>query len=192
MKPLYIAATIFCVLHTISHARTEELNPQVRATDRACLPAPGSPHRGNIPMFTKDIKVRYMEIADIDSFASLETSEAVTKQQLEDLECKARQIGADALVEVRKLNYTRRGFINDPETPFKSYKQGDEKTYFFRAAAVRYLEPAPANPTVIPAKNRGKALRSGHSEVLDTNFVLRTQGEDAAASQQRTLNINLP
>lgn len=172
-------------------AKKEFLNPEVRSVDRACLPA--SAPAGSIPMYSKDVKARYMEIADIDSFQSTETDEAVTKQQLVDLERKGREIGADAIVKVRKLNNTHAGFVNDPETPFNSYKQGEEKTYFFRAVAIRYLQPVPGTPKLISAQNRRKALTSGHSEVLDTNYLLRTQGNDANAdNKQKPLTINLP
>ena len=130
--------------------------PPIRPIDKTCLPAGKSP--ATIPLYRGDLQAKYAEIANIDSFVSLDECDDTVRLQLKDLQTKARAIGADAAIRVRKLNNRIRGFQEDPETPFWSVKQGYSKDRFLRATAIKYLEIPPAEPrqavTELPVINR--------------------------------------
>ena len=110
--------------------------PTVRPIDHACLPA-GAP-RASVPMYHNITNRTFTEIAYVDSFASPDKSPDTVRQQMQDLQSKAGQAGADALIQVQQLANKRTGLVNNPQTPFDSKMQGSEEQYFFRGIAVKY------------------------------------------------------
>ncbi len=116
--------------------------PSVRRTDHACLPSGGAPTMGTIPVMAGPLPGDrdYVEIANIDSYSipGKPTPEQ-TEAQKTDLEAKGRAAGADAVIQVQRLNSTKNGWINNPRTPFPSVMQGETKLYFQRGVAIKFV-----------------------------------------------------
>ena len=92
----------------------------------------------SVELLTRKPARPYREIAVVDSFRAKKLDADTTARMMEDLRKKAAALGADAVVEVRRLEDRHEGFTNNPRTPFPSVMQGEWKTYFFRGTAVRY------------------------------------------------------
>jgi len=92
----------------------------------------------SVELLTRKPSQPYREIAVVDSFRAKKLDADTTARMMEDLRKKAAALGADAVVEVRRLEDRHEGFMNNPRTPFPSVMQGEWKTYFFRGTAVRY------------------------------------------------------
>lgn len=159
--------------------RTRALEgPHIRPIDGHCLPAGVSPPE--IPLYQGEIATNHAKIATIDSFAADCKDEATVREQLLDLQRKARLAGADALTHVRPLSHKLYGFLNDPNTPFPSVRQGSSEMYFFRATAIKYQEPVVGDPPRIEVKE--PPLPAGAVPVRPTGisgfspFPLASQG----------------
>jgi len=122
--------------------------PPIRPIDKHCLPSGKSP--AELPLYRADVAAKYAEIAYVDSFVSLDNCTDTVERQLKDLQAKGRTTGADALIRVRLLKNRVRGWQEDPNTPFYSVRQGDSTDYFFRATAIKYLQPIPPEPETVP------------------------------------------
>lgn len=122
--------------------------PHIRPIDRACLPAGTSP-AGEVPLYRENVAALHAEVAVIDSFAADVKDAPTVQAQLEDIQCKARLAGADAVVRVRPLTHELFGFVNNPNTPFPSVMQDETKKYFFRGTAIKYQEPVTKEPARI-------------------------------------------
>ena len=109
----------------------------VRAIDQAHLPAPRN--YSDLPLYRRDIDTEYVEIASIDSVVMPRNDTDSVKCMLEDLKAKACAAGADAVVKVQLLEQKKRGFVNNPRTPFPSWKQGEWQEYFFRGTGIKYV-----------------------------------------------------
>ena len=116
--------------------------PSVRRTDHACLPSGGAPTSAAVPVMAGPLPGDrdYVEIARIDSYSiPAKPTPEQTEAQKADIASKARAAGADAVIEVQRLNSTRNGWINNPRTPFPSVMQGETKLYFHRGVAIKYV-----------------------------------------------------
>ncbi len=94
----------------------------------------------NVELLSKSPDQPYHEIAVVDSFRAKKLDAEVTSRMMEDLQKKAAALGADAVINVRRLADRHEGFVSNPRTPFPSVMQGEWKTYFFRGTAVRYTK----------------------------------------------------
>jgi hypothetical protein len=101
--------------------------------------------RAPVDVYVGQLDPPYAEIAVIDSEAFAFIDDAAKQRQIEELQARARQLGANALQDVRILGKDVRGFTTDEQTPFTSWKQGEYTLYFMRAMAVRVPEREPAS-----------------------------------------------
>lgn len=122
--------------------------PPIRPIDKTCLPAGTSPKV--VPLYRADVAAKHQQIAYIDSFVAFDNCTDTVQKQLKDLEAKARTTGADALIRVRLLRNRVIGYKENPYTPFFDVMQGESEDYFFRAIAIKYLEPVPEEPEMVP------------------------------------------
>lgn len=133
-------------------------NP-VRPIDRACLPAGTSP--AEIPLYRGDVLAKYTELATVDSFACSQCyatdgmEPAVVQDMLQDLQEKARSVGADAVIRVKMLGNQVAGFKENARTPFWSVEQGEWKEPFFRGIAIKYTTPQKGEPRVVAERPLG-------------------------------------
>lgn len=154
--------------------------PPIRPIDKTCLPVGGA-HK--VPLYRSDLAAKYQEIANIDSYTATDNCSDTVKLQLKDLQSKGSVIGADALIRVRLLANKVTGFQENPDTPFWSVKQGTSNDFFYRATAIKYLEPQPAEPkeqavntnqAPLPEK---KAKQS--KDLFGTDKLLRKKNKEA-------------
>lgn len=80
----------------------------------------------------------FREIAVVESSRAKKLDPDITSRMLQEIRERAAALGADAVVDVRRLADRHEGFVDNPRTPFPSVMQGQWKTYFFRGIAVRY------------------------------------------------------
>ena len=99
-----------------------------------------TPESEEIKLFVNDVQRPHVALAVVESFSRRETDTETKRQQLLDLRQRARDLGADAIVNVRFLNNEIRGFVVDEAVPFRSYRQGRYEMYFLRGTAIKYLE----------------------------------------------------
>ncbi len=158
--------------------------PPIRVIDKTCLPAGSSPKV--VPLFRADVNAKYQQIAYIDSFVALDNCSDTVQKQLKDLQAKARQTGADALVRVRLLKNRVRGFKEDPYTAFFSVTPGASDDYFFRATAIKYLERVPEEPETVPIVVANQMDRRRERDALSTNRLL---GTDSRRRFERVPNV---
>jgi hypothetical protein len=111
--------------------------PAVRPIDHACLPT-GAQH-ASVPLYRGTVPDRtFVEIAYVDSFACADKQPPTVQSQMRDLQAKAGQAGADAVIRVEQLANKKQGLVDNPMTPFPSSMQDTVKEYFFRGVAVKF------------------------------------------------------
>jgi len=111
-------------------------SPRVQfLTDRRYEPRPASQE---IDLFEGNAPVAHDSIALLDSAAVDELTTDTQRRLVTDLQRRARRLGADAVADVEMLMRAERGWIRDPYTPFRSWKQGWTDLHFLRGRAVRY------------------------------------------------------
>jgi len=91
-----------------------------------------------IALFEGDCVRPVKELAVIDSFRAKKLDEKTVERMMRDLQAKAQAVGADAVIQVRRLRTNHEGFVSNPRTPFPSVMQGKWNEYFFRGTAVKY------------------------------------------------------
>jgi hypothetical protein len=144
LLPAAAAASIVLMPASVfAEAQCCQPKPPIRPIDKTCLPA-GRPKK--LALYRSDLQAKYQEIAHIDSFISDNNCSDTVRAQLKDLQQKGTVIGADAMIRVRLLANKVTGYQENPDTPFFSLKQGTANDYFYRATAIKYLEPPPAEP----------------------------------------------
>jgi hypothetical protein len=111
-------------------------NPTVRVYNPGGIRPPVSP--GSVELLKGKPNRKYTELGVVDSFRAKQLTPEETSQMMTDLQHKAASLGADAVIDVRRLADRHEGFVNNPRTPFPSVMQGEWKEYFFRGTAVRY------------------------------------------------------
>ncbi|MCX8035633.1 MAG: hypothetical protein N3D11_01000 [Candidatus Sumerlaeia bacterium] len=104
-------------------------------TDRTYPPT--SPLQ-QIELYQGDVLTPYEEIAILDSIKVEALTSETQKVLVNDLRERARRLGADAVIHVSMLIAPDRNFVLDPQTPFRSYRQGWTDLYFLRGKAIRY------------------------------------------------------
>jgi len=104
-------------------------------TDKRYPPRPSS---YPIELYATGLRTPHEEIAIIDSVGFDKLTSATRKAMVEDLRARARNLGADAVKDVRMLISPQRGWVLDPQTPFRSWRQGWRDVYFLRGRAVRF------------------------------------------------------
>lgn len=108
-----------------------------------------------IETFAGKIDRPYENIAVVDSKVYTAKETAQKDQMLEDLRVAARQLGADAIQDVRILPVKHRGMVPDKQVPIPgAVKQGYYRHYFMRGEAVKYVEKvgeAPLQPLTATA-----------------------------------------
>ena len=82
----------------------------------------------------------YEPVAILNSISLPEKDNLAKDQQLEYLKKEARKLGADAIHEIRLLPREVRGYVQDENVPFRSWKQGVYYVYFLRGTAIRYVK----------------------------------------------------
>ncbi|HOE94946.1 MAG TPA: hypothetical protein PK847_00030 [Candidatus Sumerlaeota bacterium] len=85
------------------------------------------------------------EIAIIESDAYAFVDDEIKRRQIEQLQAKARKLGANAVQDVRILAKVIKGFIADEAVPFTAWKQGEYELFFMRGVAVRAADVEPAD-----------------------------------------------
>lgn len=126
-----------------------------------------------MPLYTSDLNAHYQEVANVDSFISMDKCEDTTRMQLKDLQAKGQAIGADALIRVRPLANKVTGWKENPDTPFWSVKQGESSDYFYRATAIKYIKWPTSEPEAIPAQTASPVAVTQTSPLIDTNQLLK-------------------
>lgn len=91
-----------------------------------------------IDLYEGEVQTAHEEIAIIDSVAVELLTTETRKTLVEDLRARAREVGADAVMNVSMLTRADRGWIPDPQTPFRSWRQGWTDLHFLRGRAIRF------------------------------------------------------
>jgi len=107
----------------------------MRLSDRRYEPRPPS---FPIELYEGNVKTAHEELAIIDSIAVEQLTTQTRKALVEDLRSRAREVGAGAVKNVTMLIRADRGWIEDPQTPFHSWRQGWTDRYFLRGRAIRF------------------------------------------------------
>lgn len=101
-------------------------------------PYPERPSIYPIEIFVGELSTPHEEIAIIESEAYPIDDTVTREAQLEQLRERAREMGADAVEELRILVKRAEGFVADERTPFPSLRQGEYPLFFMRGRAVIY------------------------------------------------------
>lgn len=122
------------------------------------------------------------KVASISSIRDTKFTEPEINAMLADLRKQGAQAGVDAVTNIRVLHDWRRGFINNPRTPFYSRMQGTENLYFLRGDGVRFADgKAPAAREAKASDFAGQPLPKGRL----------TQGQ-SSTGQGGSINSMLP
>ncbi len=93
-----------------------------------------------VKLYVNKVPDKHVAIALINSFAAEKDSPEVRRKQLLDIQKKARSIGADAVMSIRRLENKGRGWVPDERIPFSAYKQGKFRQSFLRGTAIVYRD----------------------------------------------------
>lgn len=99
---------------------------------------PPRPRDYPIELYATDVQTPHERIAILDSREVDRLTTATRKMLIEDLRMRARKFGADAVTNVVLLTKSVRGWVPDPQTPFRSWRQGWRDHYFLRGYAIRF------------------------------------------------------
>lgn len=111
--------------------------PSSKANVRRIGPAKAS---RDVALYTGKPSQTVRELGIVESSRAKNLTPDVTAKMMKELQEQAAALGADAVVDVRRLADRHEGFVNNPRTPFPSVMQGEWKTYFFRGTAVRFVD----------------------------------------------------
>jgi hypothetical protein len=109
-----------------------------------------------IELYASDVQTPRDEIAILDSAAVQILTTDTRRMLVEDMRQRARKLGADAVTNVVMLIRPERGWVPDPQTPFRSYRQGWRDYYFLRGRAVRF------KPFLVETGNPGAGAEKFH------------------------------
>jgi hypothetical protein len=116
--------------------------PRMKSLTDKPLPArhPGE----RVDVYVGKLEPPFEPVAIVDSDAYPYVTDEVKERQIEQLQARARGLGANTLHEVRILTKQVKGFTPDEKVPFASWKQGSYDLYFMRATAIlrRPSEPS--------------------------------------------------
>jgi hypothetical protein len=109
-----------------------------------------------IEIFAGQVQRPHREIALIESRA-YDIDDVYTREaQLEQLQEKARELGADAVDNLRILAKRVHGYTIDERAPAPAFKQGEYPLFFMRGRAIIYeasldlIEPGSSPGQVVP------------------------------------------
>jgi hypothetical protein len=119
-----------------------------------------------------DIANEYVQIAYVDSMVLPKPDRESSRYMREDLRKKARSLGADAVIRVKMLSRKKEGFVNDPTTPFCSFRQGESEDYFLRGVAVKYVCPQEVGDTPDEIKDEQPATKKKRRQGRLPSFSL--------------------
>lgn len=94
----------------------------------------------SVELLTGKPSCDYREIGVVESSRAKKLTPDLTAQMMKELQTQAAALGADAVIDVRRLADRHEGFVNNPRTPFPSVMQGEWKTFFFRGTAVQFVK----------------------------------------------------
>lgn len=106
---------------------------------------PPRPEGYPVDVFVGEVEQSHRTIARIDTTGRPADDEPSRLAQLEELKARAREVGADAVHEVRLLTKRVRGLTTDERTPFRAWKQGEYPLYFMRGEAIVYESGLPGS-----------------------------------------------
>jgi len=101
------------------------------------------PAKYPIDVYVGQVPQTHRDLAVIESTAYATNDDPVLIKQKEELKREARDIGADAVEDVRVLKKEIKGYTIDERTPFNSWKQGEYPLYFLRGTAIVYESGLP-------------------------------------------------
>lgn len=105
---------------------------------------PKLPADGQVDVYLGSLDPPFEPVAVIESEAYPYVDDATKRRQLEQLKARARDLGANAVHDLRMLPRTLRSYKIDEDVPFLAVKQGTYDVYFLRGVAVRQSEREPA------------------------------------------------
>jgi hypothetical protein len=103
------------------------------------------PDDARVDVYVGKIQVPYKEVALLDSEAYSYVDDGIKKEQIEQLQRKARKLGANVIQDVHILTKKAHGYTVDERVPFISWQQGQFDLYFIRAMAVKMADSEPAS-----------------------------------------------
>lgn len=172
--------------------------PQVKMlTDNRYEPRPES---FEVDLYQGGVQTPHQEIAKLDSLAVDELTTAAREVLVEDLRKRARKLGADAVTDVVLLTGSIRGWVRDPQTPFRSYKQGWGDRYFLRGTAVRFkpvlMEAGEGavlgDPFVFGEGERPEGWRKAPSDDLEIYETTDREGRKGWGSRRKSTKPRQP
>jgi len=96
-----------------------------------------------VEMFVGTIVRAHKPIAILNSKCYTDQTEENKAMMLSSLRNMAREIGADAVIEIQMLPKRFEGMVMEDKTPFPSWKPGNTYGYFMRGKAVVYEDSLP-------------------------------------------------
>lgn len=101
---------------------------------------PPTPADQEVRLFVNEVREPHVKIAMVQTFSSRSRENDVVRDQLQELNDRARALGADAVVNVRVLRNRVDGYVVDERVPFRAYRQGRNELYFLRGTAIRFID----------------------------------------------------
>jgi hypothetical protein len=98
------------------------------------------PPDADVEMFVGTITRENIPIAILNSRHFSDQSEESKKEMLANLKVLAREIGADAVMEIRILPKRFEGMVVDDKPPIPAWKPGNYYGYFMRGKAIVYRD----------------------------------------------------
>ncbi|MCC6547123.1 hypothetical protein IT570_08130 [Candidatus Sumerlaeota bacterium] len=99
---------------------------------------PKTPAAQDVKLYANDVTQPYIMLAYINSFEAYNKTPETRREQLQDLQRRARKVGADAVINVTEMENAIIGFKRDEHTPFPSPEQGEWEETFLRGTAIKY------------------------------------------------------
>lgn len=143
---------IFCILCVVASFAGCSNNKVYYLTEERFPPTPDDQE---IKLYINQTKRPHMPIAFINSKSDSNLEPETKKAQLEDLKERARELGADAVINIRNLNNKVNGFTVDERVPFHSYRQGNYELSFFRGTAIKFVDEETAAKAAEEMRARG-------------------------------------
>lgn len=103
------------------------------------------PPDAEVEVYVGQLASPYEPVAIIDSRGYAIVDDDTKLRQIEELQAKARELGANVLHDVRLLPKSVKGMTVDERVPFTAWKQGNYELYFMRAVAIRRPPTEPAS-----------------------------------------------
>lgn len=121
----------------------------------------------DVRLYVSTVTEPHVRIAHVNSFAAQADDEETRRRQLEDLRERAWGLGADAVVDVKRLRNKGQGWVIDEQVPFTAYTQGSYRQYFLRGVAIRYGE----DPSADDAETTTTMSVSSEPSAVDTRGI---------------------